>query len=378
MRIGFDADSLSGLSESGIAKYITKIVEMVNSKKIECFLFSQGELKIKIKGKYINFIKEREHRFWKPYWDQFVVPRLIKKYKIDLYHAPSNLGIPICKENLCKMVLTIHDIAPVVLPEYYKKASREMFLEYQSYPGISARIADKVIAISDSTKNDICNLFDINPEKVKVIYQGVDNKFKPFFDKNVLKKYQKRYSFGNNYIIYISEVALRKNHERLIYAFADLRKHISQEFVLLLVGKAHEEFVTPLKKIIQKTGQERSIKFLDFVPDDDLNVLLSFAKLMIYPSLYEGFGLPILEAMACGCPVACSNTSSMPEVADRAACFFDPYDINSISNAIKEVISDDVRRKKMIKKGLQRAKRFPWTTTQQETFKIYKELLNVR
>ncbi len=375
MRIGFDANPLSGERGGGIAKYITKIIEFLNSKKIKCFLFSQRKQNLKIKGKFINPVIESRYNLGKPYWDNFVVPELIKKYKIDLYHAPANFGIPAHKENFCKTVLTIHDIAPVVLSDYYKRDSPRMLLEYQSYPGISAIMTDRIIAVSQNTKKDICKYFHIPRQKIKVIYQGDDEKIRQSFDKKTLKELQEKYSFGDNYLIYLSEIALRKNHEKLIYAFAEFRKHINKDFKLLLAGKMHEKFVAPLKNIIKELKQEKNIIFLDYVTEETLSVLLSFAKLMVFPSLYEGFGLPILESMACGCPVACSNISSMPEVAGRAAELFNPYNTKSIADAMLKVANDEALRQKMIKRGFERIKDFSWEKTQRETFRVYQELL---
>lgn len=378
MRIGFDANSLTGLSGVGIIKYITKIVEYTSAKKIECFLFAQDDLKVKLEGPHIKFVKDTGKGFYKPYWDQFVVPSLIKKYKIDLYHAPSNLGLPACPKKLCKMVVTIHDIAPVALAEHYKKASKEIFLEYQSFPGLSARFANKVIAVSANTKKDICKIFNIESKKIKVIFQGEDEKVKRLLDKNILLQYQKKYGFGEEYIVYVSEIALRKNHENLFRAFSEIRKKFGKDIKLLLAGRAHEEFAKPLREIIAKLGEEKNIIFLDYVPEEGLSVLLSYAKLMVYPSLYEGFGLPVLEAMACGCPVVCSNVSSLPEVAGKAAYFFDPYDINSIAKAIEFGISDKVWREGIVKKGFLRVKDFSWKKTQKETFDVYKRLLKIK
>lgn len=377
MRIGFDANSLTGVSGEGIIKYITKIVEYTSSKKIECFLFAQDDLKIKLAGPHIKFIKDTGKGFYKPYWDQFVVPKLIKKYKIDLYHAPSNLGLPACPKNPCKMVVTIHDIAPAALAEYYKKASKEIFLEYQSYPGLSARFADKVIAVSTNTKKDICRIFNIESKKIKVIFQGEDEKVKRLLDKNILGQYQKKYGFGEEYIMYVSEIALRKNHENLFRAFSEARKKCGKDIKILLSGRAHKEFASPLRKVIAGLGQEKNIIFLDYVPEEGMSVLLSYAKLMVYPSLYEGFGLPLLEAMACGCPVACSNVSSLPEVAGKAAYLFDPYDINSIAKAIEFGISNMEWREDAVKKGFLRVKDFSWGKTQKETFEVYRKLLKI-
>lgn len=378
MRIGFDATSLTGLSGVGIIKYITKIVEYTSSKKIDCFLFAKNDLKVNIAGSHIKFIKESGKGFSRPYWDQFIIPKLIKKYKIDLYHAPSNLGLPAYPKNPCKLVVTIHDIAPAVLPDYYKRASKEIFLEYQSYPGISAMFADKVIAVSASTKKDICRIFNIEAAKIRVIFQGDDEKIARNLDKNILEAYQKKYGFGEDYIMYVSEIALRKNHENLFRAFGEVRRKTGRDTKLLLAGRAHEEFTEPLRKVIADIGQEKNIIFLDYVPEDALSVLLSYARLMVYPSLYEGFGLPILEAMACGCPVVCSNVSSLPEVAGKAARLFDPYDIKSIAEAIEFGISDEAWRKKTVEKGFLRVNDFSWEKTQKETFDVYRKLLKIK
>lgn len=377
MRIGFDANWLYK-KDGGIVKYITKIVEFLDSKKIECFLFFQMEQKLKISGNYINPVVKDRYNLEKPYWHNFVVPELIKKYKIDLYHAPANYGIPVRKLNHCKTVLTIHDLAPVALPEYYKEASPIIFLKFQSFPGISATVADRVIAVSQSTKSDICKFFDIPPRKIRVIYQGDDEKINQLLDKKILKKLQKKHGFGDDYIVCLNEITFKKNHDRLIYAFADFIKKSSfrnKNFKLLLIGKIDDEFAATLKTTLKKTNQEKNIVFLGYISEEELSVLLSFAKLMVYPSLYEGFGLPILEAMACGCPVACSNTSSMPEVAGGAAELFDPYDIKAIADAMLKVVADEELRQKMIKKGFERIKDFSWEKTQEETFKVYQGLI---
>ncbi len=379
MRIGLDAHSLFDKKKSGIAKYIIKIVEFLDSKGFECFLFSRKEQNLKIKGKHIKTIITKGYsQYSRHYWDDFVLPGLIRKYKIDLYHAPSNFGIPACRKNPCKMVLTIHDIAPAVLTDYYKDASKEIMKEYQSYPGLSARFADKVIAVSNNTKKDICDFFGIKENKIEVIYQGDDKSIKQNLDERVFEKYQKKYDFGDNYIIYVSEVALRKNHGRLIRAFSDFKRTDKRGFKLLLAGKAHEEFVGPLKEIIKETGQEKNIIFLDYMSERDLSILLSFAEFMVYPSLYEGFGLPLLEAMACGCPVVCSDISSLPEVAGKAAYFFDPYSEKAITAAMKKVSGDDGLKAEMVRKGFTQIGKFSWEKTQKETFEVYKKLLKLK
>lgn len=379
MRIGFDAHSLGDARLSGIGKYIAKIVEFLDSKGVECFLFSRQEQNQKIKGKHIKPVIKKEYaQLSKPYWDNFILPQLIRKHKIDLYHAPSGSGVPACRKNPCKMVLTIHDIAPAVLVDYYKKAAPRMFLEYQTYPGISARFADKVIAVSNNTKKDISKFFSISGSKIEVIYQGDDESIKRSFDEKILAKYQRKYNFGDNYIVYLSEVALRKNHEGLIYAFAKFKKKANNDFKLLLIGKAHEEFVLPLKDIIKKTGQEKNIVFLDYISENDLSVLLSSAKLMVYPSLYEGFGLPLLEAMACGCPVICSNNSSLPEVGGNAVLMFDPYKAGDIAGVMEKVIKNDRLREGLIKKGFERIEKFSWEKTQRETFEVYEKVMSLK
>lgn len=379
MRIGFDAHSFIDSRPSGIAEYIIKILEILDSEKTECFLFSRKEQKLKIKNEHFHSIVDEGHsELPKPYWDNFILPDIIKKNKIDLYHAAGNFGVPSCRQNLCKMVLTIHDIAPAVLVDYYKKQSLMTYRDYMVFPGLSARFADKIIAVSENTKNDVVKVFNINPDKIDVIHQGTNEKIKQDLHKNILKAYQEKYNFGDNYVVYLSEIGLRKNHDRLIEAFDIFKKNDKQDIKLLLIGKAHSELVNPLKKTVNELGQDKNIIFLDFMPEKDLAVLLTFAKLMIFPSLYEGFGLPLLEAMSCGCPVVCSNNSSLPEVGGDAVLMFDPYNTEEMAYIIKKAIDNDALRKELVKKGFERIKKFSWRKTQKKTFEIYKKLLNLK
>lgn len=208
---------------------------------------------------------------------------------------------------------------------------------------------------------------------MKVIYIGIDYMYKPINDNHVLDSTKIRYNITNKFILHVGSLNPRKNLSRLIEAYARLHEVILDEYQLVIVGKRiwkTDEIFTKVKQL----GLENKFVFTGFVNDDDLPLLMNAADLLVFPSLYEGFGIPPLEAMACGTPVTASNTSSIPEVVADAALLFDPYNVEEMSAAMYKVLTDEQLQGKLRQKGFERVRQFSWEKAARETLAVYEEV----
>ncbi|MTI59429.1 MAG: glycosyltransferase family 4 protein [Firmicutes bacterium] len=296
--------------------------------------------------------------------EQVELPLLNKKNKIDLYHSP-HFVFPVL--NSKKMVLTIHDLTPLLFPQYFSVNAR-IYMKMMIW--LSRYRTAKIITVSKNTKEDLIDKFSFRDDKIEVIYNGVGECYKSINNQELLDGVKKKYDTGENFILYVGNIKQHKNIVRLLKAVSRLDRPNK----LIIVGKrdnAYDEVLT----VIEKEGLNDRVIFTGFVSDKDLVYLYNAAKVFIYPSLYEGFGLPPLEAMACGTPVITSNVSSLPEVVADAAIKINPYSIDDIDNAIHRVLTDPDLQKKLSEKGKERAKKFTWKKTAEETLKVYQDVM---
>ncbi len=296
-------------------------------------------------------------------WTDIILPLKLQKCGLDILHDPYEFAPYFFNVLDSKKILTLHDITPKLLPETHMKIT-QVRCKYE-LPRILNN-ADRIITVSNSSKRDILFYYKIKPEKVSVVYNGVGDSFKPQEDcANIKEKYNIKFPF----FLFVGTLEPRKNIPTLIKAYKKLRKH---RFIhkLVIVGRKGWNYAN-IPQIIKDLSLENDVLLLDNVPEDDLPSFYSLADLFIYPSLYEGFGLPPLEAMACGTPVITSNTSSLPEVVGDAGIMVDPDDVDGLARAMHEVLTNDGLREEMIKKGLERAKLFSWENTARETLKVY-------
>jgi glycosyltransferase involved in cell wall biosynthesis len=294
------------------------------------------------------------------------LPLKLRKYKFDIVHDLSQIG-PFLFNLPFKRISTIHDLSAILFPETFDVFS--VLLQKYVLP-MTLKNVDVVITISENTKKDIVKYLKYPKEKIKRIYLGVDERFKPLEKTdNVLNKY----NIISPYILYVGTLQPRKNITLFIKAFYKLKRNGIEHKLVVAGGKGWK--YKEIYKTINKLKLQKEVIFTGYVEDDDLPYLYNAADLFIYPSLYEGFGLPLLEAMACGCPVITSNTSSLPEVVGDAGIMIDPYNVDALVGAMREVLSNDNLRENMIKRGLERAKMFSWEKTARETLKVYKEVM---
>jgi len=233
--------------------------------------------------------------------------------------------------------------------------------------------ADKLIAISEATKKDIVEIAGVEPDKVAVTPLGYDRKLYKLYDDDEKAAVKKKYSIDRPFVINTSSLLwYRKNIPRVIQAYA--RSKFRSDFMLVITGKRGLAYAEVVGEI-QRLGLEKDVRLLGYVPIEDVPRLLAAASALVFPSLHEGFGLPIVEAFACGCPVITSNVSSMPEVAGDAAMLVDPKDVDAIADALNKLLGDGALAETLSCKGLERAKGFSWEKTASATLKVFEGLV---
>lgn len=303
------------------------------------------------------------------------MPYAINKADIDILHAPSHGYMQTSSfffNGGVKKILTIHDLTPLLFPETH---SKETLFFWNSTLKLIKNRADIIIVDSKNTKNDCIMHLGISDERIKVVHLAADSKYKPINNKeNIEKELKNKYNLKFPFILYVGTLERRKNISTLIKAFYKLKKNSVKHKLVIAGGKGWK--YNEIFETIDKLGLKNDVIFTGYVPDEDLVKLYNAADLFVYPSLYEGFGLPPLEAMACGCPVITSNASSLPEVVGNAGIMVDPYNFDILYEKICEVLSNNGFRDELRKKSLNRAKLFSWEKTAEETCKIYEEVLN--
>ena len=266
-------------------------------------------------------------------------------------------------------IITVHDIAYVRFPHLFNK-SRQIYKKYIFEKSINK--TDVIIVPSYSTKKDILHYCGIKDEKIRVVYHGIESRFRPLSN---VEEYRLKNNLPSKMILNIGTLEPRKNVVTLIKAFKKLKELGFKNYKLVIAGDKGWLYKQIFKEI-ESSGLQKAVLFLGVVRDEDLPMLYNCADLFVYPSLYEGFGLPPLEAMACGIPVITSNTSSLPEVVGDAGIMVDPTDVNSLYENMSNVLGDSELRHHMKNMGLERSKLFSWDNMAKEILKIYDEVLS--
>ncbi len=291
-----------------------------------------------------------------------------KRYKghWDVFWTPGTFLLPIHSN----IVGTIFDLTTILFPQFHK---REVVDHQEKVFNYFKEYASLIIAISENTKMDIMKHLRIPEEKIRTIYCGVGGEFRKIEDAAVLKSRLRGFGIDYPYILYLGSLEPRKNVERLIEAFIQLKKgkQINEKLVLSgIKGWSYQSIVDK----VASSGIEKEIIFIGFVSNEVLPFLYNGASAFVYPSLYEGFGLPVLEAMACGVPVVTSNVSSLPEVAGDAAILINPSSVDEIADGIWRLLCDEELRNQCAQKGIERAKLFTWERCAVETLKVFDEV----
>lgn len=309
--------------------------------------------------------------------NQVFLPAKIMLDKIDLVHFPAQASTPMIQPKVS--VVTVFDAIFHIYPERYQVYfEQKMRAKLQS---ITIKKADMIITISEASKRDIHRVYGIPLDKIRVTYLGVNDYFQ-LMDRMTAQSFlHERYGLQGRFLLYVGGFDFRKNLQSLVYALNHLKRSIGIPDKLVLVGQVPSHPKIPgyrdfniLHKTIHDLNLEEDVLIPGYVPERDLPMFYSAADVFVFPSLYEGFGLPVLEAMACGVPVVALNSSSIPEVVGDAGILIDPVDFdNALVKVLEDLLDDPHRRQVLREKGLERAKQFSWQKTALETLKIYEE-----
>ncbi|HMK53516.1 MAG TPA: glycosyltransferase family 1 protein [Methanobacteriaceae archaeon] len=323
------------------------------------------------------------------FYNYFSYPHMVNKIlrkDSDLVHIFSQEEAYLLKSipDQYPKVLTCLDIIPILFEDHNSmpfphklirnlRLSKDLKGKYKDFMSH----ADRIITISDHTKKDLIQHLGIPVDKIKTVYLGVDEQLNKA-TKEEISVVKQKYSLPANYILYLGSEQPRKNFPFLVKVFSKLvNKYGLNDMVLVKVGRPQIDIEERSKsfELIKNLKLENRVLFIDYVDENDIKAVYSAAKLFAYPSLYEGFGLPPLEAMSCGCPVITSNLSSLPEVVGDGGIMMDPSDVEGWAVKMHEILNEDNYRQELIKKGLKQSKQFNWKKTANETFKIYKEVI---
>ena len=303
--------------------------------------------------------------------EQTRLPALVQRLKPDVWHAPYYI-MPY-RRLPCPTVVTMYDIIPLVLPQYWPARQRIAFALTHR---LALRAARQVIAISESTRRDLIRRFHVDPRRITVTPLAADERFRPQPASEV-GRVRQIYNLPARLILYVGINKPPKNLPRLVDAYARVAAESPGLDAGCVIAGAWDDRYPEARERASHLGVSDRVRFLGPIADADLPALYAAADVFVLPSLYEGFGLTILEAMACGAPVACSNTSSLPEVAGDAVLFFDPYDVDQIGAALKRALSDPELRAALRKRGLERARMFSWNRVAQQTIAVYRAAAQV-
>lgn len=382
MRIAIDGRTITK-SKSGVGMYALRTVESL--------------LRIDPQNEYHLFLVEENERLAAPnlkkilipgydrmgrnrWWENVLLPSYLRTHAIDLFFSPAYAlpmlpriqpFIPFVAPLKSKLIVTIHDVIGFVMPETF---TWKMRLWLRVFVNNAARVAHHIITISQTTKNDFVHYTECPPEKVSVIHNSIDERFHPIDDVRERQRVQKKYNLPDTFILYVGNIEPRKNLPLLGHAHSLLPEQLQQQYPLVIAGGLGWK-TEPILKSLMEYHQTGKIILPGYIEDEDLPTLYNLASLFAYPSLYEGFGYPVLEAMACGVPVITSNRASLPEVAGDAAILVDPQDVHTMAREMERVLRDGKLRKELQQKGLERAAHFSLERNARETLELFRKVM---
>ncbi len=368
MRIVIDARKLH---DFGIGTYIRNLVTGLGAldHESEYVLLARPEDTHAAAEAGPNFraVVERSRPY--SFGEQWRIPRAAARARADLLHEPHYVLPPLTR---CKTVVTIHDCIHLRFPEYLP--GRAAFAYAHGMIRLAARKADRVLTVSDASKRDILHYTGVAPEKVVVVPNGLDARFAAVPDADAIDRVRQRFQLDHPFVLYVGNVKPHKNLERLIAAFAAMRADGPDGLKLVVIGDETSKHPV-LRQAVHRHRLDKHVRFLGFQPAATLVVFYRLARAFAFPSLYEGFGLPPLEAMANETPVVTSNVSSLPEVAGDAALLVDPYDVASIADGLRRAVTDDALRETLIARGRVRAREFSWARAAADTLAVYRQVM---
>ncbi len=370
MKITVDLRGLQEDKPSGIGYFTLQVLEhLLERDKINKYVLYYNSFKQKVFSRF-HFVNTE--------YKQTRIPNRVLNFCFKFFGWPKietlvddtnwvlmpNLNI-IALRNTTKLALVVHDLSPIMMPEMYSLKS-QLWHKLINIPALCKR-ADKIIAVSEFTKQALVQQLQINPEKITVALLGVDHdRYHEHLEEHKLRYVRNVYGLPGQFICFIATLEPRKNLERLIAAFEQL----DYEGNLVIIGKLGWRYARVLDKI-RSSNKAKQIIYLGYVPEHDKPYIIKLSEVFAWPSLYEGFGLPVLEAMAVGTPVLTSNVTALPEVVGDSAMMVNPYQVPDIRNGLQQLLTQQNLRELYSKKGLERAKQFSWDQTAEALQRVF-------
>jgi len=311
-----------------------------------------------------------------PIWEQIVLPAAAVSERLDVLHCLANTA-PILLSGQIRLILTVHDVMYLMpvnalprSPSLYQRLGR---LYYRWCVPLAARYADTIVTVSEASRQDILRYLRVKSERVQVIREAANVSCKVVTDSTILDATKAKYGLRRPFVLALGAIDPRKNTARIIEAFARVSSRTKGRYQLVLVGLPSRH-ASRFRRLIESLGIVDEVVNVGFVPEEDLVALYNSSEMLLYPSLYEGFGLPILEAMACGTPVITSLCGALPEVCGAAALIVDPLNVDDIAAAMYRVASDRDLRRNLIARGHDQVQQFSWQRAASQTLDLYKSL----
>ena len=365
MRVAIDARKLH---DFGIGTYIRNLLRQLarTDRETEYVLLSpEADLGISAQlGPNFRTVLEPSPNY--SLREQVHVPWVLWRERPDVFHAPHYVLPPGVR---CRAVVTIHDCIHLMFPQYLPNKAAYAYARASMWTAV--RRSDCILTVSEASKRDILHFFNVSPEKIVVVYNAIDDHFWLTPPEEEVARVRERYQLDHQFVLYVGNIKPHKNLVRLIEAFAELRRTSGlEELKLLIIGDEISK-LPALRRAVHGHKLHKHVRFLGYVSDGTLRALYRLASVFVFPSLYEGFGLPPLEAMASGTPVVTSNQSSLPEVTGDAAVLVDPYDVDSIVDGMRRVLTDPELAANLRRLGPLRAREFSWARSVEKTREVY-------
>jgi glycosyltransferase involved in cell wall biosynthesis len=370
MKIGIEGRTLQG-ERYGVARYLYNILRYLVeiegddeyivylSKPITPLDFSSENLDFRVLGHAPGLS-----------WRHLRLPLAMWRDRVDVHFSPSYF-LPLIK--VCPSLVVVHDLTFKVHPEWFKEDPR---FRFDKLFWREVKRAERIVTVSEHSKKDIASILGVEPPRVVVIPGAADDHFHPVKEEERLADVRARYGLAPDFLFTAGAIHTRRNLERLIEAVSIASRASHKELELLILGTT-APFTPPvdIEGTARLCGMEERMIHVEYVNEEDLLLLYNACGLFVYPSIYEGFGLPVIEAMACGTPVACSNVTSLPEVAGEAALYFDPLSVEEMAGAIAKAVQDEKLRDELSRAGRERASTFSWKKAAERMHDVFREVL---
>ena len=372
MKIAIDARKWR---DYGIGTYVRNLVRhlALQDRETTYFLFCDRADEATLRDLAENFVPVVEESAGYSLREHVTIPRKLHRLGAQLLHSPHYVLPLFCGK---PSVVTIHDCIHLLFPEYLPNRMAYRYARFMM--GSAIKRSDLVFTVSEASRRDILRFYpSTDPDRVQVVANAIDEAILEDPGEEEMERVQERYQLRGRFVLYAGNVKPHKNLDRLIAAFGRLKQHAGfDDLKLLIIGDEVSRYGS-LRRSVEAAGVRQDVRFFGFVPARTLAALYRLASVFAFPSLYEGFGLPPLEAMACGTPVVTSRLSSLPEVVGEAALLVDPYSIEEIADALRRVLEDDELRGKLVELGRERVRHFSWERSVRAIHAGYMKVLGV-